>query len=247
MPSIPGYIYAKKDKDLYVNLYIGSETTFELDEKNKISLKQSSNMPWEGKVNLEIGTNNKKGSTFALKLRIPGWANGNIFPTDLYEVREITEMGNIFKINGEAYEMRNFKDGYFTLERTWKNGDKVEINFPMEAQQVYSNSKITTNKNLIAIQNGPLMYCAEYVDNDGKTSNILLNKENSFTKKFEPNLLNGVLTLSTTGKAINFSDNEIQTLTKPIKLIPYFARSNRGSGEMRVWFPTKISNVKIEN
>jgi uncharacterized protein len=247
MPSIPGYIYAKKDKDLYVNLYIGSETTFELDEKNKISLKQSSNMPWEGKVNLEIGTNNKKGSTFALKLRIPGWANGNIFPTDLYEVREITEMGNIFKINGEAYEMRNFKDGYFTLERTWKNGDKVEINFPMEAQQVYSNSKITTNKNLIAIQNGPLMYCAEYVDNDGKTSNILLNKENSFTKKFEPNLLNGVLTLSTTGKAINFSDNEIQTLTKPIKFIPYFARSNRGSGEMRVWFPTKISNVKIEN
>ena len=105
-------------------------------------------MPWQGKVNLEIGTNNKKGSTFALKFRIPGWANGNIFPTDLYELHELSEMGNIFKVNGEEVALRNYKEGYFTIERLWKNGDKVEIDFPMEAQQVYSHSEIKANQNL---------------------------------------------------------------------------------------------------
>lgn len=246
MPSIPGYIYAKKDKDLFVNLYIGSETSFELDAKNKISLKQISNMPWEGKVNVEIGTTNKKGSSFALKLRVPGWANGNIFPTDLYALHEISELGNIIKINGEASEISQYKDGYFTIDRLWKNGDKVEIDFPMEAKQVYSNPNITSNQNLIAVQNGPIMYCAEFADNDGKTSNILLNKENTFSKKFEPNLLNGILTLSTTGKVFNFNENNISTINKPVKLVPYYARSNRGSGEMKLWFPTKITGILLK-
>ncbi|MCP9769758.1 glycoside hydrolase family 127 protein [Lacihabitans sp. LS3-19] len=247
MPSIPGYIYAKKDKDLYVNLYIGSETSFEIDTKNKISLKQTSNMPWEGTVNVEIGTYNKKGSSFALKLRVPGWANGNIFPTDLYGLHEIQEMGNIIKINGESTDLAKYKDGYFTIDRIWKNGDKVEIDFPMETQQVYSNPNITSNQNLIAVQNGPIMYCAEFVDNEGKTSNILLNQRNIFSKKFEPNLLNGVLTLSTNGKVVNFNENDISTLNMTIKLIPYYARSNRGSGEMKLWFPTKITGIEMKH
>ena len=90
------------------------------------------------------------------------------------------------------------------------------------------------------------MYCAEFADNEGKTSNIILNQENKFNKKFEPNLLNGVLTLSTAGKVVNFNENDISTLTKPIKLIPYYARSNRGIGEMKLWFPTKITGIELK-
>jgi uncharacterized protein len=91
------------------------------------------------------------------------------------------------------------------------------------------------------------MYCAEFADNEGKTSNIVFGSNNTFKSNFDPSLLNGVLTLSTDAKVINFTDQDISTISKPIKLIPYFARSNRGIGEMKLWFPTKISGVRIEN
>ena len=247
MPSIPGYIYAQKGAEVFVNLYIGSETTYAIDGKNNVTIKQTSNMPWEGNVKFEVGTNNKKGTTFSLNLRVPGWIDGRIFPTNLYEVREISEYSGIVKVNGAVVDVRRNSKGYFEINRLWKNGDIVELNLPMNTQKVYSNEKIETNRNLVAVQRGPLMYCAEFVDNEGKTSNIVFGAANSFTNNFEPNLLNGVTTLSTTAKVFNFTEQEINTSAKTVKLIPYYTRSNRGIGEMRLWFPTKIMGVRIEN
>jgi DUF1680 family protein len=247
MPSIPGYIYAQKGAQVFVNLYIGSESSFSIDTKNSVTIKQTSNMPWEGNVKFEVGTNNKKGTTFSLNLRVPGWIDGRIFPTNLYEVREISEYGGIIKVNGIEVDVRRNNQGYFEINRLWKKGDIVELNLPMYTQKVYSHEKIETNKNLVSIQRGPLMYCAEFADNEGKTSNIVFGSANSFTNNFEPNLLNGVTTLSTTAKAFNFTEQEINTSTKTVKLIPYYARSNRGIGEMKLWFPTKITGVRIEN
>ena len=247
MPSIPGYIYAQKGAEVFVNLYIGSETTYAIDAKNNVTIKQTSNMPWEGNVKFEVGTNNKKGTTFSLNLRVPGWIDGRIFPTNLYEVREISEYSGIVKVNGAVVDVRRNIKGYFEINRLWKNGDIVELNLPMNTQKVYSNEKIETNRNLVAVQRGPLMYCAEFVDNEGKTSNIVFGAANSFTNNFEPNLLNGVTTLSTTAKVFNFTEQEINTSAKTVKLIPYYTRSNRGIGEMKLWFSTKITGVRIEN
>lgn len=247
MPSIPGYIYAQKGAQVFVNLYIGSESSFYIDTKNSVTVKQTSNMPWEGNVKFEVGANNKKGTTFSLNLRVPGWIDGRIFPTNLYEVREISEYGGIVKVNGIEVDVRRNNQGYFEINRLWKKGDIVELNLPMYTQKVYSNEKIESNKNLVSIQRGPLMYCAEFADNEGKTSNIMFGSANSFTNSFEPNLLNGVTTLSTTAKVFNFTEQEINTSTKMVKLIPYYARSNRGIGEMKLWFPTKITGVRIEN
>jgi DUF1680 family protein len=151
------------------------------------------------------------------------------------------------KVNGAVVDVRRNSKGYFEINRLWKNGDIVELNLPMYTQKVYSNEKIETNKNLVSIQRGPLMYCAEFVDNEGKTSNIVFGSTNSFTNNFEPNLLNGVTTLSTTAKVFNFTEQEINTSAKTVKLIPYYARSNRGIGEMKLWFSTKITGVRIEN
>lgn len=247
MPSIPGYIYAQKEAQVFVNLYIGSESTFSIDAKNSVTIKQTSNMPWEGNVKFEVGTNNKKGTTFTLNLRVPGWIDGRIFPTRLYEVREILEYSGIVKVNGVELDVRRNLKGYFEINRLWKNGDVVELNLPMYTQKVYSHEKIESNRNLVAVQRGPLMYCAEFADNDGKTSNIIFNANNNFSSNFEPSLLNGVITLSTKANTFNFTDQEISTNSKTIKLIPYYARSNRGIGEMRLWFPTKILGVRIEN
>lgn len=247
MPSIPGYIYAQKGTDVFVNLYIGSETTYAIDSKNNVTIKQTSNMPWEGNVKIQVGTNNKKGINFTLNLRVPGWIEGQVFPTDLYTAKEKSQIGEILKVNGLVVAASKTKNGYFTINRLWKNGDVVELNLPMNTQEILSHEKIETNRNLVAVQRGPLMYCAEFADNDGKTSNIIFNKSNNFSSNFEPNLLNGVITLSTNAKTFNFTDQEINTSLKTIKLIPYYARSNRGIGEMRLWFPTKILGVRIEN
>lgn len=247
MPSIPGYIYAQQANSLYVNLYIGSQTEVLLDNKEKISFKQTSDMPWNGNIRIEVTPSNKKGSNYTLKLRLPGWANGDIFPTDLYGVNEMKEIGDFVKINGEVISNPIIKDSYIELTRVWKKGDIVEINFPMDVYQVISNPKIKTNVNLIAIQRGPLMYCAEFADNNGKASNIILANFNKFTAEYKSDLLNGVLMLETKAKTLQLTNSEVSTMLQPVKLIPYYARSNRGVGEMKLWFPTKISNIIIEH
>jgi uncharacterized protein len=247
MPSIPGYIYAQKDRNLFVNLYIGSETTYQLDSKDIVTLKQTSNMPWEGKMIFEVNTANKKGSKFVLNLRVPGWIDGKIFPTDLYRIGKVSEYLGTLKINGELNDIKRNDNGYISIDREWKKGDIVEWNLPMDTHKVVSNEKIVSNKNLVSVQRGPIMYCAEFADNEGKASNIIFNANNIFTGKFEPNLLNGVMTLTTNANVINFTNQEISTTNKVIKLVPYYARSNRGVGEMKLWFPTKIMGVKIKN
>ncbi len=249
MPSIPGYIYAKKDNQLIVNLYIGSETEIEINPKEKLTVKQTSNMPWDGKIKFEVNSTNKKGTTYTLKFRIPGWANGNVFPTDLYGANVVAEMGEILKINGVTVSSPDLKivNGYIILEKVWKKGDLVEINFPMDTYQIFSNPKIVANKNLLSVQRGPVLYCAEFADNNGKTSNIMIPEFSKFNYTYQPEILQGVGTLTTEAKIVDVSETEIKTETKNIKLIPYYARSNRGVGEMKLWFPTKFSNIKIES
>jgi len=249
MPSIPGYIYAKKDNQLYVNLYVGSETEVEINPKEKLSVKQTSNMPWDGNIKFEVNTNNKKGTPYTLKFRIPGWANGNIFPTDLYSAKMVTEMGDFIKINGKNVPGNEIKisDQYIVVEKIWQKGDVVELNFPMETYQIASNTKIKSNQNLLSVQRGPVMYCAEFADNNGKTSNIVIPELSNFKYNYEPEILKGVGTLKTEAKVLKVEANAVNTETKIVKLIPYYARSNRGSGEMKIWFPTKFSNIKIES
>lgn len=206
-------------------------------------------MPWDGKIKFEVNSTNKKGTTYTLKFRIPGWANGNVFPTDLYGANVVAEIGEILKINGVTVSSPDLKivNGYIILEKVWKKGDLVEINFPMDTYQIFSNPKIVANKNLLSVQRGPVLYCAEFADNNGKTSNIMIPEFSKFNYTYQPEILQGVGTLTTEGKIVDVSETEIKTETKNIKLIPYYARSNRGVGEMKLWFPTKFSNIKIES
>ncbi|WP_409012903.1 hypothetical protein [Emticicia sp. C21] len=116
----------------------------------------------------------------------------------------------------------------------------------MEVRQTIANAKVKDDIGKIAIEYGPIVYCAEFVDNNGHTSNLIVPEKQQFQTSFQPNLLNGVMTLKGTANAINIlDDSSVNTTTQPLVLIPYYARSNRGQGEMRVWFPTKIKNLEI--
>ncbi len=245
MPSIPGYIYAQKDNRVYVNLFVSNTSTLEVTPKENVAITQTTNYPWEGNIKISVEPQNKKGLQYAMYVRIPGWAKNQAFPTDLYAYKGTWVKEVSVKVNGQPLELK-LDNGYIAIDRLWKKGDVIEVDLPMEVRQTVANAKVKDDIGKIAIEYGPIVYCAEFADNNGHTSNLIVPEKQQFQTSFQPNLLNGVMTLKGTANAINIlDDSSVNTTTQPLVLIPYYARSNRGQGEMRVWFPTKIKNLEI--
>jgi DUF1680 family protein len=165
-------------------------------------------------------------------------------PSDLYTFETNQSKKIIIKINGMPVDYI-VENGYAMLSRTWKKGDMIEMNLPMDVQRVTANEKIKDDAGRIALQRGPLMYCAEWRDNNGKTSNIILPTGTVFTKEYRPTLLNGVYVLKADATALITTEDKVTTVKQPFVAIPYYAWANRGKGEMMMWFPEKIRDVDI--
>jgi uncharacterized protein len=242
LPSVPGYMYAQKDDKVYVNLFTNSVASINVPS-GAIEITQQNNYPWDG--NLKFVINPKKSSAaFNLMIRIPGWVQNKAIPSDLYWFRNGAASQVTITLNGKPVEY-TMENGYALLNRTWKKNDKVEVNLPMEVQRVMANANIKDNQGRVAIQRGPLMYCAEWPDNNGKTGNIILPANAAFSSEFKPELLNGILVLKTEGIGLQASEDKVTTEKKPVVVIPYYAWANRGVGEMQLWFPEKIKDIDI--
>lgn len=243
IPSIPGYVYGVKNNDLYVNLFISSNTSVRLNSKD-VQLSQENNYPWDG--NLIFKVNPASPVSFNLRLRIPGWANNEAVPSDLYIFADQISNNVEIKVNGKSVTYK-MQDGYAIIDRTWKKGDVVEMNLPMEVRKVLANPNVKNNIGKVALQRGPIIYCAEWSDNNGKVSNVILAKDASFTVQKEPNILNGVWILKSEASAviIDRNTNTISTVKQPFKAIPYYAWAHRGKGEMLIWFPTTVKHVEL--
>lgn len=243
IPSIPGYVYAQKGNSVYVNLFMQSEVMLDVNGQ-RVTITQQNNYPWQGDLKFIIQT--KKKNDFEMKIRIPGWARGEAMPTDLYSFANQQLIKPEVYVNGQPVNFIADK-GYAVLNRSWKSGDVIEVKLPMQIQKVASNENVRDNIGKLAVQRGPLMYCAEGIDNHGKTFNILLPASSSFTFNNEPGLLNGVVSLESSLPvvSINESKNEINTSKQNVKLIPYFSWANRGKSEMNVWFPSSVKDVEL--
>lgn len=242
MSSISGYIYAVKDENLYVNLYMSNNASITLGEK-KISVEQETNYPWGGKVVTRISPS--RNEVFSLYMRIPGWAVNKPVASDLYRyLNPSPSVLPVLKINGKetAYEE---KDGYAVLTRKWKKGDAVELVFPMEVKKVLANEAVEADRGRMALEYGPVVYCFEEVDN-GNIDQIMLLGNQTFKSNYEPSLLNGIMTLTAENTtSLNVSDNKVQMQQKTVKAIPYYAWNHRGIGSMAVWMPIQMKQVKI--
>jgi len=239
LPSLPGYVYAHTDDDLFVNLYVGSEANINMDF-GEINISQTTNYPWDGNVKINIGPETK--SKFTVSLRIPGWAQNKPVPSDLYHYMNESDEETIIKINNREtkYDIIN---GYAKINRQWEKGDIIEINFPMPVRKVIANKNVIEDRNKFSIERGPIVYCAEWVDNGGKTRNLLLDKNAEFTYEFKENLINGVNVLKGKSKSLSLNKSGNATIVKDQNFvaIPYYAWAHRGNGEMTVWFPYKKS------
>ncbi len=243
MPSLPGYIYATKGKDIYINLYIGN--TAEINtSSNKVKISQETNYPWDGKVKIQISPREKEN--FSLRIRIPGWSQGHPVPSDLYNYARTSEEHAIIKINDIKIDPE-FDKGYAIINRKWKKNDVITINIPMKPRLVVAHKKVEEDINKLAVERGPIVYCAEWKDNQGLISNLILPKNTSITAKKTPDLFDGIYVIE--GKIpvvfINQNGTWIDTKTQNIILIPYYAWAHRGIGEMAVWLPEKVKKIKL--
>jgi uncharacterized protein len=243
IPSIPGYMYAQKDNNVYVNLFATSNTSIEVDKK-PVQIAQQNNYPWDGKLLFTITP--KSSTNFNVLVRIPGWADNKAMPSDLYTFKEPSSQRAVIKINGKPVDYAVEK-GYAVLNKTWKKGDAIEVNLPMEVRKVVANAQVKDDIGKIALQRGPLIYCAEWPDNNGRAANFILPANTTFSSEFKNDLLNGVTVLKSEATAVVIEDNgmKVSTVQRPFTAIPYYAWAHRGKGEMMIWFPEKLTNIDL--
>ena len=242
IPSIPGYMYAQKDDNVYVNLFINGSASLKI-RNTPLVIEQHNGYPWNG--NLSFTINPANATAFGLKLRVPGWAQNKAMPSTLYSfVLNTPNLINI-KVNGQLVEY-TVQDGYAVINRTWKKNDVVDMELPMDVKRVVANENVTDDKGKVALQRGPIMYCAEWVDNNGKTSNIIIPDNTQFTTEYKPDLLNGVMILKAQVPTVVVTGpDNISTVKQTLTAIPYYSWANRGKGEMMLWFPSQVKEVDL--
>ncbi len=232
IPSIPGYVYAVNGKDVYVNLYLGNKSDLLVNGK-KIALSQEGDYVWDGKVSISVDEN--KAGEFAMKLRIPGWSRNTPVPGDLYSYLNDRNTGYKVFLNGKEIDSYELNNGYLTINRKWKKGDRIDITFDMTPKMVCANSKVKSNKGRIAVERGPIVYCAEWPDNNFDLNAVLVNA-NGGMRAEKSEKLKGVVEITAPAQVLEARDGGGYLLKEvELKLIPYFAWANRGEGQMAVW------------
>lgn len=214
--SVPGYVYAVKGRDIYVNLYVAGNADIKLGGRT-VKLFQETGYPWSGSIEITTGS----AGGYALMLRIPGWAQNKPVPSSLYSYADGLDSGWSVAVNGESVPCTT-ENGYCRVDRRWKKGDKVSIRLDMKPRTVIADSRVTDLAGMVAVECGPIVYCAESIDNEG--SDIFR----------EPLMANSGFTTGTTGIA----GVKMGTVCADgrINLVPYYAWNHRGEGDMTVWF-----------
>ncbi len=237
IPSVPGYVYAQKGDSLYVNLFMNSKATIQL-KSEEISIEQITDYPWNGKITLNINPGRLK--KFSLLVRIPGWAQNQAFPTNLYTFNATDYSKVTFSLTGKKSTFQ-VKNGYAIISREWKKGDQLVVDLPMPVRELVANPNIIDDLGKIALQRGPLVYCTEWPDNkEVKILSLALNRSAKYTTEFLPGLLNGVTVIKTTGSVTKIeSSNTVLDKDQIITAIPYYSWANRGPGDMSVWMNVK--------
>lgn len=219
LPAVPGLIYSKISDTLFVNLYASNKAEVHLNGAS-VNLVQETQYPWNGKIKLKITPG--KASSFVLKLRVPGWSRNEVLPGDLYTYKEESEIRHTISINGNVMNYP-IEDGYITIDRSWNAGDVVDLDFPMTVKKVAANEKVAENRNKVALENGPLVYAFEEIDNKDVLDQLSFSGKEDLQVSKEDSILGGVNVIKVQKSGISFT------------AVPYYAWSNRGIGKMKVW------------
>jgi uncharacterized protein len=191
-------------------------------------------MPWGGKSKLTVST--KEASRAVLKLRVPGWARNDPVPGSLYTYADQYAHAPTVAINRTRSNSVIDRFGYITLDRLWQNGDTIEIEFPFATRRVVADQRVKEDRGRVAIERGPIVYCAEWPDcEDGAALDLMLEPQSQITPARQGDIPGGVTVLNATARRIT----KPAAGPRPVRLIPYYLWANRGPGQMNVWLATR--------
>jgi DUF1680 family protein len=221
LASLGSYIHSLGENALYTHLYIGSEAKLKISGAD-ITVKVETKYPWEEQVDISFSMNEK--TKFKYYFRVPGWCGKYGIRLNSIEQTCVIE------------------DGYAFIDRKWSDGDKISLVFDMPVNFVRSNPHVRENTGKIAVMRGPVVYCAEEIDNGNELFRFRTGNPDDIIVRHEKDLFGGVTTISFTGKRekdwkcdVLYQTTEPVLEDKKIVLIPYFAWANRKTGEMTVW------------
>ena len=250
IPSMPGYVYGVRDNNLYVNLFAANTATIQVNGK-PVTLEETTEYPWNGDITIKVVQN--KAKAFQMMIRIPGWVQNKVVPSDLYTFRDDILAGYEVSVNGQRID-GELQNGYLAINRTWKKGDVVRIHFDMPVRTVVANPKVADDRGRIAVERGPLVYCAEWADNAGiNPHHLLLARQ----PQFEVEEGYGIQNTEGDGKTFQVTavkalaqevsvtrEGKISAKDVKVKLIPYYAWNHRGAGKMDVWLARGLSGLE---
>ena len=222
-PSIPGYVYATNSHLLYVNLFVNGEATMQVGD-DTVKVQQTTRYPWDGQVRIQIDPEHEQ--EFVVHVRIPGWVRNQPVPSDLYRYDDGIVPKVTLNVNGQTMPLI-LEKGYVPIKRMWKKGDTINLNMEMPVRMVVACPAVVEDANKVAIERGPLVYCVEGADNNGKVLDKVLKRGVQFRTEERPGLLGGVTVI------------HMQPIEQGDKLtaIPYYSWAHRGPNEMAVWLP----------
>jgi len=224
LPSLPGYVYARRAGAIYVNLFVESTAGIAMEDGRSVRLEQETRYPWDGKVRMAIHP--ESPARFTIKVRIPGWAHNEAVPGGLYRFVDSAPQQATLAVNGKPVEPQ-IERGYATLERDWQAGDVIDLELPMPVRRIEADEKVEADRGKVALQRGPIVYCLEWADNPGvDLGSLRLADAEPLATEFMPELLGGVVVVK--GQTL---------LPSSFTAIPYYAWANRGPGQMVVWLP----------
>lgn len=242
MASLGSYIYAQSPNSAYVNLFVNSNARIDLGGKNSVVLRQETSYPWDGKIKIHVDP--ERSGKFSLLVRVPGWAQNQVMPGDLYRYADENRERPTISVNGTPLNIGTengiaTEKGYVRIERAWSKNDVVELNLPMPVRRVYADSRVRENENMVAIERGPIVFCAEWPDNDGHALNVVVPDDATFKTEWRKDLLNGLQVVTANVQTLHRGTDGVSVEQQPHELvaIPYHAWANRGMGEMAVWLP----------
>ena len=243
MASVPGYVYAQRDDALWVNLYMASNAGIKLDNGRTLTMVQETRYPWDGAVKMTVTPD--QSAALTIHVRIPGWARNEPVPSDLYRFTDKSTDPVVLKVNGKPVPIK-IEKGYVAVSRTWKSGDFIELTMPMPVRRVVANDQVAADRGRVALQRGPIVYTAEWPDNpNGRVRNLVLPDSERLTAEFKPALLKGVTVVKSKTVALAFdAQGKVVKTEQEFTAIPYYAWSNRGSGQMLVWIPNNEASAK---
>ena len=221
MAQLPGLVYAQRGREVFVNLFIGSEADIAVGA-TAVRVTQRTDYPWDGRISIHVDPEN--ATRFDLLIRVPGWARGMAMPVgELYRFAPAPgdrRQAATLIVNGQQVPLALEGDrGFARLNREWRKGDEVVLNVPMPIERVEARDEVAEDRGAAAIQRGPIVYALEAADNKGAVSNLRIPLDAPLAFHFDRGLLGGVGVVS----------------ADSVVAVPYYAWGNRGKGETAVW------------